>query len=142
LWTQEKASEEALFPSVEFQKCPIRTSLGVLGKKWTFLILRDIAFLKVDRFNKILRTLPGLTPRVLITRLHELEKSGLIKAVVIQKRPRLVKWELTEQGKDTVPILLSFIAYGAKWFPDVVFEDGQARTVKQLFPNLAPVNIA
>jgi len=125
-----------MLPSVRFKSCPIQISLGVLGKKWTLLILRDIAFLKVQRFNQILRTLPGLTPRVLIMRLHELEKTSLIEPVVIQKSPKLVRWDLTQRGRDTVPILMSFISYGSKWYPDVVFEDKQARTVKELFPKM------
>jgi DNA-binding HxlR family transcriptional regulator len=36
--------EKPLLPSVRFKNCPIQTSLGVLGKKWTLLILRDIGF--------------------------------------------------------------------------------------------------
>ena len=129
-------TEAPMLPSVRFKSCPIQISLGVLGKKWTLLILRDIAFLKVQRFNQILRTLPGLTPRVLIMRLHELEKTGLIEPVVIQKSPKLVRWDLTQRGRDTVPILMSFISYGSKWYPDAVFEDKQARTVKELFPKM------
>jgi len=133
--------EPPLIPSVKFQNCPIRTSLGVLGKKWALLVLRDIAFLKIQRFNQILRSLPGLTPRVLIMRLNELEETGLIEPVIIQRRPKLVRWVLTQKGKDTVPILMSFISYGAKWYPDVVFEDKQARTVKELFPKMPTIKI-
>jgi DNA-binding HxlR family transcriptional regulator len=139
-WSSEK-DEKPLLPSVEFKTCPIRTSLGVLGKKWTLLILRDIAFLKIQRFNQILRSLPGLTPRVLIMRLNELEKSELIEPVVIQKRPKLVRWVLTPKGKDTIPILMSFISFGAKWYPELVFEDAQTRTVKELFPQMPTIRI-
>jgi DNA-binding HxlR family transcriptional regulator len=32
---------------VSFINCP-KTSLGVLGKKWTILIIRDIGFLKIE----------------------------------------------------------------------------------------------
>lgn len=130
-----------MLPSVQFKYCPIQTSLGVLGKKWTLLILRDIAFLKVQRFNQILRTLPGLTPRVLIMRLNELEETGLIEPVIIQKRPKLVRWYLTQKGKDTVPILMSFISYGSKWYPDVVFEDKKPRTARELFPSMPEIEI-
>jgi len=73
-------------------------------------------------------------------RLNELEKTDLIEPVIIQKRPKLVRWELTKRGRDTVPILMSFISYGSKWYPGVVFEDKQARTVKELFP-MMPVRI-
>jgi DNA-binding HxlR family transcriptional regulator len=126
--------QEALIPAVSFRNCPIRISLGVLGKKWTMLIMRDVGFLKVDRFNHILRTLPGLTPRVLAMRLRELERNGFIKRIEIQRKPRFVRWGLTEKGRDTLPILMSLIAFGSRWYPEVVFEDGQPRTPEELFP--------
>jgi len=133
--TMKRASEDNRFiPAVEFKNCPIRVSLGVLGKKWTLLILRDIAFLKIDRFNQIRRSVPGLTSRVLIMRLRELEEGGLIEPIVMQDKPKLVRWALTEKGKDTIPILMSFISFGAKWYSHVVFEDKRARTVDELFP--------
>src|SRR5436309_2998828 len=33
-----------LQPGVRFQQCPIKASMGVFGRKWTTLILRDIGF--------------------------------------------------------------------------------------------------
>jgi DNA-binding HxlR family transcriptional regulator len=130
-WLELK--EEALIPAVPFKNCPIRTSLGVLGKKWTLLVLRDIDFLKIDRFNQILRTLPGLTPRVLSMRLRELEKNGIIKQIEVQKTPKLVKWGLTIKGGDRLSILMSFIAFGSRWY-STVFDDKHPRTPEQLFP--------
>jgi len=132
--------EEPLLPTVAFKNCPIKVSAGVLGKKWTLLILRDIAFLKIERFNQILRSLPGLTPRVLTLRLKELQESGIIEPVIIQRRPKLVRWRLTKMGKDTIPILMSFISFGATWYPRTVFEDGKPRTIEELFPSLSAIN--
>jgi DNA-binding HxlR family transcriptional regulator len=126
--------DDPLIPSVEFKTCPIRASLGVLGKKWTLLILRNIAFAKIDRFNQIRRSVSGLTSRVLTMRLRELEENGLIEPIVIQDKPKLVRWALTDKGKDTIPILRSFISFGAKWYSTVVFEDKLPRTLRQLFP--------
>jgi len=133
---KSQPAEAPILPTVAFKNCPIRTSFGVLGKKWTLLILRDIAFLKVDRFNRILRSIPGLTPRVLTLRLKELRGDGIIEPVVIQRRPRLVRWRLTKMGQDTIPILMSLISFGATWYPQSVFEDGKPRTAEELFPNL------
>lgn len=129
--------DEVMSPAVKFKNCPIKVTIGVLGKKWTILILRDIALLKVNRFNQILRSLPGLTSRVLILRLHELEECGLIEAVVIKDKPRVVEWALTEKGKDTVPILKSIMSFGAKWYADEVFEDRRARTLDEIYPDSA-----
>ena len=137
---KNQTREQPLLPTVAFKNCPIRISLGVLGKKWTLLILRDITFLKIERFNQILRSLPGLTPRVLAFRLKELQETGIIAPVIIQRRPKVVRWRLTKMGKDTIPILRSFISFGATWYSRTVFEDGKPRTVEELFPSLSAIN--
>lgn len=121
-------------PATPFKTCPIHVTIRVLGKKWTFLILRNIALQNINRFNQIRRSLPGLTSRVLVMRLHELEETGFIRAVVVRERPRVVKWELTEKGNDTVPILMNLLAFGAKWYADEVFEDRRARTLDEIYP--------
>jgi DNA-binding HxlR family transcriptional regulator len=124
----------AILPQVRFIKCPIKTSLGVLGKKWTILIIRDIGFRKIGRFNRILESIPGLTPRVLSMRLKELEKEGFIKCVEKKKSPMMVLWRLTEKGNDTLPILMQLVAFGSKWYSDVVFEDKRPRNLNKIFP--------
>lgn len=90
-----------------------------------------------NRFNQIRRSLPGLTPRVLTLRLKELEEAGLIRAIVIRESPRVVEWTLTEKGKDTIPILMSILAYGSKWYADEVFEDHRPRTLEEIYPQTA-----
>ncbi|HVP96263.1 helix-turn-helix domain-containing protein [Methanoregula sp.] len=125
-------------PAVPFVTCPIHAAVGVLGKKWTLLILRDIALRKITRFNQIRRSLPGLTPRVLTLRLQELEEAGFLRARVIKESPRVVEWELTEKGNDTIPILTGFLAFGAKWCADQVFEDHRPRTMAELYPSSEP----
>lgn len=123
-----------LLPEVKFAQCPIRTSLGVLGKKWTMLILRDIGILGVQRFNRLLDSIQGLTPRVLSMRLKELEKEGFIKCIEKEKKsPMAVHWTLTEKGRDALPILLQFTVFGSKWHADVVFEDKIPRRANELF---------
>jgi DNA-binding HxlR family transcriptional regulator len=133
---EELTSKEdgAIWPQVKFIKCPIRTSLGVLGKKWTLLIIRDIGFLKINRFNRLLESIQGLTPRVLSIRLKELEKEGFIECSEEKKLPMVVQWKLTEKGKDTMPILMQLTAFGSKWYSDVIFEDKRPRKLKEIFP--------
>jgi DNA-binding HxlR family transcriptional regulator len=130
---QYPAVSEWLLPSVEFAQCPIRTSLGVLGKKWAMLLLRDIGILEVDRFNRLLDSLPGLTPRVLSMRLKELEKEGYIHCVEKGKSPMIVRWGVTEKGRDIIPILLQFTVFGSKWYADAVFKDKKPRNPDELF---------
>ncbi len=119
---------------MKFAQCPIQTvTLGVLGRKWTGLILRDIGFRKIDRFNRLLESIPGLTPRVLSMRLKELDEEGIIERIETHNSPMVVRWGLTEKGRDTLPILMRLIAFGSKWYPEVVFEDKTPRTLNELF---------
>ena len=131
--TQYPTLSDWLLPGVKFAQCPIRTSLGALGKKWAMLLLRDIGILGVDRFNRLLDSIPGLTPRVLSMRLKELEKEGFIKCVEKGKSPIIVRWTITEKGRDVIPILLQLTAFGSKWHADLVFEDKSPRKPDELF---------
>ena len=137
---KRQQADEPILPTVPFVNCPIRTSLGVLGKKWTLLILRDIWFLKIDRFNQILRSISGLTPRVLTLRLRELRDSGIIEPIVVQRRPMMVRWRLTKMGEDTIPIMMDLISFGTTWYPKEVFEDGKPRSAEELFPDMPPIH--
>lgn len=127
------AAKGAFRPDVKFQKCPIKESMGVLGRKWTMLLLRDIGFRHIDRFNRLLESIPGLTPRVLSMRLKELEKDGIIKQVENGSSPMIVRWALTEKGEDALPILLHLMAFGSKWYAKEVFEDKTPRTLQEIF---------
>ena len=110
--------KESRNKSPKGENCPVGTDLAALGKKWTFHILYSIGLSNIDRFNQILRSLPGLTPRVLIMRLNELEACGLNQPVLIQASPRLVRWKLTAKGEDTLPIIKGYSSYVAKWHPN------------------------
>ena len=128
-------TDDVLLPKISFIKCPIKTSLGVLGKKWTILILRDIGFRKINRFNRILESIPGLTPRVLSMRLRELEKEGFIKCKQEKRISTIIViWNLTEKGKDTLPILLMISAFSFKWYSEFIFEDKKPRKLNEVFP--------
>jgi len=121
-----------VFLKFRFAECPVSVSLGVLGKKWALVVLRDIGIYKKDRFNMLLKSLPGISPRVLATRLKQLEQIGLIAKVEERKAPSLVRWALTKKGIDIIPIIMMIAAYGSKYYADVVFSDGQPRRLREL----------
>src|SRR5690349_23032320 len=98
-------------PKLLYQQDPVRGSVKALGSKWTLLILRDIGFLKLERFGEILRNNPGLTPRVLSRRLRNMQKEGLIERTVRSDR---ITYMLTPRGEDAAYVLLAFLRYGLK----------------------------
>ena len=125
---------EFAVPKMSIASCPIRASLGILGRKWILPILRDIAFYRDVRFSDILRKNDGLTPRILTFRLHELQSEGFIKRMSRDGNKRDIFYELTPKGKDAIPILTAFTSFGMRYHADVVFEDGRPRKLSQVLP--------
>ncbi|MCL4518258.1 MAG: helix-turn-helix transcriptional regulator [Thaumarchaeota archaeon] len=116
---------------VEFESCPVQASLGTLGRKWALLILRNIALFDKHRFNEMLKVTPGLTKRVLSMRLRELEEGGYLK--VVERGLNYSKWDLTEKGRDALPILMALVQFGSKWYASQVFEDKMPRALQDVF---------
>lgn len=121
-------------PTVGFEVCPIRSSLGVLGRRWALLVLRDVSFFRQVRFSDILRNNPGLHPRLLSIRLRELRREGLIERAVNPQDHREIWYGLTDRGRDVVPVLTALIQYGAKHRAKEVFRDKRPKTIARLFP--------
>ena len=87
--------------------------MKLFGKKWTLLIVRDLAFLKLRRFGQILTNNPGLTPRVLSRRLEQMSSEGLVKKETNDEGPR---YFLTPMGEDAVYILLAMLRFGIRHY--------------------------
>ncbi|HZY69568.1 MAG TPA: helix-turn-helix domain-containing protein [Thermoplasmata archaeon] len=85
---------------VEFLSCPVQASLKILGREWAFLVLTSIALFRANRYNEMLRAMPGLSKRLLSMRLKELEMAGFTTRA--ETRRGYVRWELTEKGADVV----------------------------------------
>ncbi len=116
---------------VEFLSCPVQASLKILGREWAFLVLTSIALFRANRFNDMRRAMPGLPKRLLTMRLSELERFGFI--VRAESRRGYVRWELTAKGADVVPILLTMVQFGSKWYADEVFDDRAPRQLNDIF---------
>lgn len=110
---------------VELYACPVRASLGVLGRKWTLLILRNIGLYHQRRFGDMLKITTGLSRRMLSKRLRELKSDGFVEARAIRGGSR--GWYLTEKGRDVLPVLLALVYFGAKWSAEGIFADGRPR---------------
>jgi DNA-binding HxlR family transcriptional regulator len=109
---RSKPKEVKMGPKLLYQQDPVRGSVKALGSKWTLLILRDIGFLKLERFGQILRNNPGLTPRVLSRRLRNMQKEDLIERTVKTDR---ITYALSPRGEDAAYVLLAFLRYGLKY---------------------------
>ena len=62
------------------QYCPVALGSEVLAERWTPLILREMV-LGSTRFNEIERGLPGISRSLLLKRLKQLERRGVVEIV-------------------------------------------------------------
>ena len=111
--------------------CPISATNALFGKKWTFAVLRDVAYFRRTRFAEFLSANPGLTDRVLARRLNELVAERILQR---SGRGKAVRYAFTERGKDTLPILAALYNYGIRHRPEQVFKDARARPLRQVLP--------
>lgn len=124
---------QSRYLKVDFAECPVEASLGVLGKKWTIPIIRDIGVYGRERFSYLLKSLPSVPPKVLATRLKQLEKDGFLSRFVEKSvPPMIVRWSLTEKGLDAIRIGMMLGAFGSKWNADVVFDDKRPRKMHDI----------
>ena len=97
--------------------CSIARTVGVIGQRWTPLILRDL-FAGMTRFEDFRRDL-GIASNVLTARLDELERHGIVEKRRYQTMPTRHEYVLTEQGRDLYPVIASLVAWGDRWLsPD------------------------
>ena len=97
--------------------CAIARSLGVLGERWTFLILRE-ATLGVTRFAQFRDSL-GIAPDVLTERLATLVEYGVLERVAYQEpgsRSRSA-YVLTPAGRELSVVLAALQQWGDEHLP-------------------------
>ncbi|MDS1272419.1 helix-turn-helix domain-containing protein [Lipingzhangella sp. LS1_29] len=79
--------------------CGIDAAMDVVGGKWKALILWELHHGGVRRFGQLRRGLPGVSEKVLIQQLRELEEDGIVHREVYREVPPRVEYTLTTQGE-------------------------------------------
>ena len=92
-------------------KCPIDTTLKMLGCKWKVLIIREL-LTGTKRFGELKRAVTGITQKVLTSKLREMEELGLLEREVYPQIPPKVEYTLTDIGYSLRPVLESLKCWG------------------------------
>lgn len=96
--------------------CSIASTLGVVGDRWTLLILRDV-FRGLHRFSELQADL-GIARNLLADRLGRLVDEGVLERVPYQLRPLRHEYRLTAKGADLSPALVALMAWGDRWYAE------------------------
>lgn len=91
--------------------CPVELTLQLIGNKWKVLIIRDL-LTGTKRFNELMRSVTGITQKVLTSNLRSMENDGLLIRTVYPEVPPKVEYSLTSMGESLQPILDSMVSWG------------------------------
>lgn len=100
--------------------CEKELTLYVIGGKWKMLILWHLGKEGTKRFGELKALMPGITQRMLVNQLRELEEDLIVERKVYPVVPPKVEYSLTEQGKSLMPILDSMYKWGKNYMENVM----------------------
>ena len=95
---------------LEDEPCSMARTIGVIGDRWTLLILRE-CFLRTRRFEGFQSSL-GITRHLLAERLKKLVRQGVLRRIPYQDSPKRHEYILTQKGLDLYPILMAIVHWG------------------------------
>jgi DNA-binding HxlR family transcriptional regulator len=93
------------------QYCALAKTLDVIGGRWTMLIMREL-MIGPRRFRDLMDGLPGIGTNLLSERLRELQEAEVIHKRTLPPPAGSTVYELTGQGQELVPALMTFSRWG------------------------------
>jgi DNA-binding HxlR family transcriptional regulator len=94
--------------------CGIDAAMDVVSGKWKSLILWELHQHGVRRFAQLRRGLPGVSEKMLVQQLREMEEDDLVRREVFPEVPPRVEYALTEHGVSLNEALSAFGEWGAE----------------------------
>ncbi len=91
-------------------KCPIRTTLELVGGKWKLLILFQLAQGGL-RFSELKRRIPDISEKMLIQELKNLMDSHLVLRTNYGEVPPRVEYGLTDKGSQALPLIEAMCSF-------------------------------
>jgi DNA-binding HxlR family transcriptional regulator len=91
----------------------IERAFHMLEGRWKMVIIFHLFARGTLRFSELEKAIPGVSQKMLIQQLRELERDGIVKRVVYAQVPPKVEYSLTEWGQAMCPALDSLLEWAA-----------------------------
>lgn len=95
-------------------RCPIRTTLELLGGKWRLLVVHQLAAGPL-RFGELKRLLPGVSEKMLVQELRLLTDAALLSRRNYGEVPPRVEYALTAAGREALAVVAAAAAFGQSY---------------------------
>jgi DNA-binding HxlR family transcriptional regulator len=95
------------------QYCPIAHALGLVGERWSLLIVREL-LQGPKRYTDLAASLPGIGTNILASRLKELEMCGLVSKRRLDPPAASQVYELTAYGRELKSVIGALALWGLR----------------------------
>ncbi len=87
--------------------------LCILGRRWALVIIARLCPRPL-RFSELLRTIPELSPKMMLERVRELEDYGIMERTRLTEMPGKGKYyALTASGQALRPAVMAFVEFAS-----------------------------
>jgi DNA-binding HxlR family transcriptional regulator len=100
-------------------------ALRLLEGKWKMLIIFRLFETPILRFSELHRQVPGVTQKMLIQQLRDLEGVGIVGRTVYPEVPPKVEYFLTEVGKGLYPVLDELLKWWKSFSNNTMASEGR-----------------
>ena len=105
--------------------CAIDAAMSVIEGRWKSVILCLLAYKGPMRFNQLLKSIDGISSRILTKQLKELEEDGVVVRKVTTDPVLKVEYSLSQKGESLIPVMKTIAEWGLKnMFPNIVRIEG------------------
>ena len=107
--------------------CGMAYTLNILGGRWKPAILCRLSN-GTMRYGELKKDIEGISERMLVAQLRELEVDGIVERIVYAEVPPRVEYRLTQLGNSLTPVLSAM----SKWGDMHRLQKPAAKRVKQV----------
>jgi DNA-binding HxlR family transcriptional regulator len=108
---KKHTSTNALNQKNIIDTCGMAVALRVIGGRWKPAILCRLIH-GTMRYSELRDSIEGISERMLVAQLRELEREGIIRRLVYAEVPPRVEYEITELGHTMKPMLMAMSDWG------------------------------
>ena len=108
---RKDTSTNALNEKHIIDTCGMAVALRVIGGRWKPAILCRLAN-GTMRYSELKKSIEGISERMLVAQLRELEQDGILRRLVYAEVPPKVEYEISEFGQTMRPMLDAMADWG------------------------------
>ncbi|MBT1704334.1 winged helix-turn-helix transcriptional regulator [Chryseosolibacter indicus] len=108
----EKKLGSAAINECSYNLLAIQDTLEILSGKWKVPLICILRLQKKLCFNDLLREVPGISAKVLAKELRELESNDLVARTILDTKPAMVEYRLTEYGNTLEKVIFEMLDWG------------------------------